>query len=190
MRTAAEAGDPDAMGALGSWLQNGLIDERGKVVSKPAPEKAVEWFERAAKQSHPNALHELAYCYDTGLGVEVDKRRAIELYRLAVRAGLHQSATNLAICYREVGNLRAYRRWIERASKEGSAEAVLQLAEWQLTRRTTKAQMKQAMRALKTLVREIKADRTGLSYYPDDLPRAESLLELGRQLGLSQTQPR
>jgi TPR repeat protein len=184
MRTAAEAGDPDAMEALGSWLQEGLIDERGKVVAKPAPEKAVEWFERAAKKSHPFALHQLAYSYDTGLGVEVDKRRAIGLHRRAVRAGLSESATNLAICYREVGNLRAYRRWIERAAEAGSTEGVLQLAEWQLARRTTKTQKKQAMRALKRLVREIKANQTGLSYYSDDLPRAESLLELGKRLGL------
>jgi TPR repeat protein len=182
LRTAAESGDSDAMYALGCWLQEGLTNDRGEIISQPAPGEAVGWFELAAEQSHPLALHHLAYCYDAGLGVKADRLRAIELYRDAVKAGEPLSAVNLAICYREDGNVRAYRRWIERAARSGSTEAKLQLAEWQLTRRTTKIQKKRAMKALRALVRDLNnADPS--TYYEDELPRAEALLELGKGLG-------
>jgi TPR repeat protein len=172
------------MYALGAWLQEGLVDDRGTTVAKPAPKKAVDWLERAANHSHPTALHELAYCYDMGLGVQADRAEAIKLYRRAIRAGEPLSAVNLAICYREDGNIRAYRHWIERGAESESTEAILQFAEWRLSRRTTTAQKKQAVKALRTLVRRIKGDRHGYSYYPDELPRAERLLDRGKLLGL------
>jgi TPR repeat protein len=181
LTTAAESGDARAMAALGLWLQEGLVDERGGVVSRPAPKKAVEWFRRAAEQRHPVALHALAYCYDMGVGVRADRQAAIALYRQAVRLGLVDSAINLAICYREEGNERAYKRWLQRAAEGGNAEAQLQLAEWRLTRRTSRSQKKQAIRDLRALVRRIKADRSGVAFYPDELTRAEELLELGIQ---------
>lgn len=181
LMTAAEAGDADAMTALGSWLREGLVDEQGSIVSRPAPKKAVEWFQRAAEQSHPIALHELAYCYDMGIGVTADRHAAIALYGRAVRAGLIDSALNLAICYREEGNERAYKRWLQRAAEGGNVEAKLQLAEWRLTRRTSHSQKKQAIRDLRALVRRIKADRSGVAFYADELPRAQDLLKLGTQ---------
>ncbi len=184
LKDSAEAGDVDAMYALGAWLQEGLVDDRGTTVAKPAPKKAVGWLERAANHSHPSALHELAYCYDLGLGVQADRAQAIKLYRRAVRAGEPLSAVNLAVCHREAGNLRAYRIWIERGAESGNTEAILQLAEWRLSHRTTRAQKKQAVKALRTLVRRIKAGRHGYAHCPDDLPRAQQLLDRGKLLGL------
>lgn len=183
LQTAAGEGDADAMEALGGWLQEGLRDETGEVVSEPALKKAVGWFERAAEQSHAGALHQLAYCNDVGLGVKQDRLQAIALYRRAVSAGQEMSALNVAICYRELGNLRGYRRWIERAARSGSVEAQLQLAEWRLTRRTTKAQKKKAIRSLRRLVRHL-GEADPKTQYPDELPRAKVLLEQGKQMQL------
>jgi len=168
---------------LGSWTLEGVTDQEGNVVLRTSPTGAVGWFERAAQQSHPDALHHLAYCYDVGLGAKRDRLHAIKLYRDAVNAGQPMSALNLAICYREIGNLRAYRRWIERAAQSGSVEAKLQLAEWQLNRRTTKAEKKKAMWSLRKLIRDL-AEADPKTQYPDELPRAQALLEQGRRMKL------
>lgn len=183
LRIGAKSGDANAMYDLGSWMLEGLTDQEGNVVLKRSPIGSVRRFQRAAQQLHPDALHHLAYCYDAGLGTKKDLLHAIKLYRDAVNAGQPMSALNLAICYREIGNLRAYRRWIERAAQCGSVEAKLQLAEWRLNRRTTKAQKKKAMWSLRKLIRDL-GDADPETQYPDELPRAQALLEHGKRMKL------
>lgn len=49
--------------------------------------EAVEYYQRAANQKYPKAQNNLARCYESGLGVPVDKEKAAMLYIEAAEAG-------------------------------------------------------------------------------------------------------
>ncbi len=70
---AAEEDDPDCQNVMG-WLALKKSDN---------PEKAREWFEKAAAQGYSKALANLAYMLGSGLGGEQDLSRAATLYRQA-----------------------------------------------------------------------------------------------------------
>lgn len=176
LRIAAKAGEPDASYDLGLWLLEGKVDSTGRPILARDAEAAVACLANAAEARHPVALHSLALCYDEGQGVPADKPRAISLYRRAVRAGSSDSAVNLAICYREVGNARRYRHWIGRAADSGSTEGILQLAEWRLQHRAPRKDVARTIWSLRALARRIRAAEDPSSFHDDDLPRAERLL--------------
>ena len=86
-------------------------------------------FERGAALGDASCVMRLAYMYDVGgLGVEVDKVRAMQLYRRAWRQGCPGCATNIAILYRERGNHRAMFQWFKREADAGDGDAQLDLA--------------------------------------------------------------
>lgn len=77
LEAAAEAGSPEAQTALGLLLCFGHDD----------PAAAVEWFEKAAVQNHPEALRMLGYLFAEGRGVPRDEARAEEFARRAAELG-------------------------------------------------------------------------------------------------------
>lgn len=62
----ASSGDAQAQYELGLALILGDYDD-------PDPEKAVEWFEKAARQGHPEAQYELGTAIFNGDGIKADK---------------------------------------------------------------------------------------------------------------------
>eukprot|EP00752_Nemacystus_decipiens_P009159 g8181.t1 len=116
LETAIEAGNPVAHSMLATWYTAGRagleVDHRrafelhlkaanmgmaramyntavhyfeGTGVEQNLPEAAV-WFEKAGAAGVPQALLNLGKMLETGLGVEVDRKRALELYQTALRA--------------------------------------------------------------------------------------------------------
>ncbi len=71
----AEAGDPVAQYNLG------LVYE--SLFSPPRYESAATWYEKAAQQNQQDAMKNLAYLYEQGLGVKRDPLRAVNLLREA-----------------------------------------------------------------------------------------------------------
>ena len=67
--------------------------------------------------------------YDVGLGIKIDKKCALHLYKIAWRSHTDQmAANNIAILYREAGNNRLAFNWFERAAKIGDGDAFVELA--------------------------------------------------------------
>ncbi len=85
-------------------------------------------FEQGAALGDANCLSRLAYLYDVGMGVPIDKRRARGLYLRAWRLGCHVAGNNLAILHREAGNHGAMARWFRRAMERGDNGARIELA--------------------------------------------------------------
>ena len=86
-------------------------------------------YAQAAALGDPIGLTSLAYLHELGLGVTVDKARAMQLYRRAWR--LHRdgcAANNIAILYRERGDRRAMFRWFQRCAATGDGDAYVELA--------------------------------------------------------------
>jgi TPR repeat protein len=85
-------------------------------------------FEQGAALADANCLSRLAYLYDVGIGVPIEKRRARGLYLRAWRLGCHVAGNNLAILHREAGNHGAMARWFRRAVERGDDGARIELA--------------------------------------------------------------
>lgn len=85
-------------------------------------------FERGGKLRQQGCWSRLAYMFDLGIGVRVDKAKAMSYYRRAWRGGEWVGASNIAILYREAGNHRATFRWFRRAAEAGDGDALVEIA--------------------------------------------------------------
>lgn len=63
---------------------------------KQRPDDAIAWLKKAASQQYVQAQYELANCYYAGDGIEVDEKKAFELYEAAAKNGHADAANNLA----------------------------------------------------------------------------------------------
>lgn len=87
------------------------------------------FFQQGSALGCDNCLGRLAHLYDVGIGVEIDKAFAMRCYRKAWRlGGKFIYANNIAILYREQGDLKAMVRWYKRAIERGDEDARVQLA--------------------------------------------------------------
>jgi uncharacterized protein len=91
---AHKRGDPRATYALATWFLFG----KGNLVVKDV-RKGVNLLRVAARFDEPNALHDLAVCYETGAGARRSEKMAFALYLRAALAGDPQSAYEVGRCY-------------------------------------------------------------------------------------------
>jgi TPR repeat protein len=105
-------------------------------------------FERAASLGNADCLSRLAYMYDVGLGVQVDKSHAMRLYKQAWRRRSHVAANNIAILYREQGKHRLMFQWFMRAANSGDGDALVELAKCHLHGTGVRRSAQNAMRSL------------------------------------------
>lgn len=96
-------------------------------------EKAVQWYEKAAKQGHVSAQYNLAVSYDYGEGVKQNKQKAFKWYLKAANKGHLNAQNNLAAMY-EAGegtkvNLAEAIKWYEKSAKKGNAISQYNLGE-------------------------------------------------------------
>lgn len=115
---------------------------------------ALRCFQEGASLGDVSCLGRLGMMFDVGRGVEVDKTFAMRCYQRAWRRGCGGAANNIAILYREYGNLQAMSRWFKRAIERGDGDARVELAKCYLNghglRRSVSAaslQLKLAMKA-------------------------------------------
>lgn len=76
----AEGGDATAQNTLANWYYNGKNVEKDYA-------KAAHWWALAAKQQNPDAVGNLALCYQLGRGLTHDSVRALGLYEKAIELG-------------------------------------------------------------------------------------------------------
>jgi len=124
-REVAEAGDIQAQADIGALY---LI---GKGVPKDY-EKAQEWLQKAATESHPDACYNLAYIYDAGLLGNRNVANAILWYERAAAYGHVKAKFNLALLYRAgkgvARNEAMAVTLLEDAAGQGIAEAAFAVA--------------------------------------------------------------
>lgn len=109
---------------------------------------ARECYERGAALGDFMCLQALGYMYDVGEGVIADQRLATQLYRRAWRRGSHAAATNIAILYRERGQMRTMFHWYERVARAGDGSAQLDMAKCYLSGVGVRKDVQAALRCL------------------------------------------
>ncbi|MFL6740474.1 MAG: tetratricopeptide repeat protein [Sphingomicrobium sp.] len=112
----------------------------------------VSLSQRAASLGCSACLTRLAYMFDVGIGVEVDKSRAMHLYKSAWRQGNELAANNIAILYRERGQHRLMFQWFLRAEKAGDEDALVELAKCYLNGVGVRKSDQHALRCLASAV--------------------------------------
>lgn len=115
-------------------------------------ELARQSFERAASLGCADCLTRLAYMFDVGIGVEVDKSHAMQLYKRAWRQGSQVAANNIAILYRERRQPRLTFQWFLRAANAGDGDAFVELAKCYLTGVGVRKSRQDALRCLASAV--------------------------------------
>src|SRR5690606_19286945 len=106
-------------------------------------------FERGAALGDVACLSRLAYLFDTGTGVEVDKAAAMQLYQRAWRKARDVVAgSNIAILYRERREWQSTFRWWRRVATTGDGSAQLEMAKCYLRGRGVKRDLQAALRCL------------------------------------------
>lgn len=111
-------------------------------------ELARQSFERAASLGCSACLTRLAYMFDVGIGVEVDKSRAMHLYKRAWRQRSEVAANNIAILYRERSQHRLMFQWFLRAANAGDGDALVELAKCYLSGVGVRKSAQDALRCL------------------------------------------
>jgi len=122
----AEDGDPDAQWEVADRFYNGCRDERGDVLVEASSEKAVEWFRKSAELGYSAAQNNLGIMLGNGDGVEKNSELALYWLKRAWRGGDPCAPKNIAITYREQGNLKRAFHWFQKCAATGDDDAVLQ----------------------------------------------------------------
>ncbi len=127
----AEAGNVRAVKLLGDYYLNGL----GGVEVDFA--KAMELFTQAADEDYADAMAQIAYMYQEGLGVERSYEAAMEWNNRGALQNNAQAQAQIGYMYHMglgvTQNLDEAGRWYARAVDQGHAWATEKLAETELT---------------------------------------------------------
>jgi TPR repeat protein len=115
-------------------------------------ELARQSFERGASLGCADCLSRLAYMLDVGIGVDVDKSRAMQLYKQAWRLGSHVAPNNIAILYREQGKRRLMFQWFMHGVARQDGDALVEVAKCYLNGIGVRRSVQDALRALASAV--------------------------------------
>lgn len=122
---AAELGYAAAQYDLGRLHLDGVSTPK-------SVERAIHWFEKAAKQELPHAQYALAHLYFSGADVSQDSAKAFDWLRKAADNGLASAQYELAHAFETGRGLsrddQEAALWYARAAKQGHPDAQLRLA--------------------------------------------------------------
>lgn len=110
-------------------------------------------FERGAALGDAECLCRLAYMYDVGSGVKMNKTAAMRLYQRAWRRGSTTAGNNIAILYRERRSSRAMFQWWKRLAGTGDGSAQFEMAKCYLAGAGVKQNAQAGLRCLSAAIR-------------------------------------
>lgn len=123
----AKRGDPEAEWEVADRYGDGCKNHAGKVVVRRSRRKAAEWFRRAAEHGLSAAQNTLGVVLSNGDRVGKNVDEALSWLGKAFRAGDTCAGQNIAITYREIGDLRTAVKWFRKSADAGDGDALIQL---------------------------------------------------------------
>ena len=151
VRARIEKKDPVAITLLGGKYAHGGLGLQTNV------RMAIKLWEEAAKLGSVDALYNLGVAYDFGKGVQEDKARAGELYKIAAMQGHVESRHNLGFDEGDEGNHdRAVRHYLISA-KMGYEDSVENIKQMFVDGEATEDQYAQALKGYQNAMEEMKS---------------------------------
>jgi TPR repeat protein len=123
----AKQGDPEAEWEVADRYGDGCKDRRGRILVRRSRQKAAQWFRRAAEHGLGPAQNTWGVLLSNGEGVRKDVAEALSWMRRAFHAGDACAAHNIAITYRQIGDLRTAVKWFRKSADSGDGDALIQL---------------------------------------------------------------
>jgi uncharacterized protein len=171
MLEKAELGDLDAIFTVASAYELGTYEVGSPTVEVELnPGKAVAWFRAGAERGDTGAQLSLGNCLSEGRGCREDVGEALVWYRRALRKGCTAAANNIAIVYREMGNVRRYIYWLKRAHGLGDDDASVLLGKAYYTGKGVRANCTKAVELFRSVLK---------SPYISEHGRCEAMYWLG-----------
>lgn len=93
LQKAYAEGSREATYAIGTWYFFGSYD------LPTDQKKGFKLFKEAAEQNYPNALYDLAVCYEKGIPCKKNRKKAFACYLKAAIRGEVQSMEEVGRCY-------------------------------------------------------------------------------------------
>jgi uncharacterized protein len=123
----ARNGDREAEWEVADRYADGCKDKRGKAIVRRSAAKAAQWFRLAAEHGSGPAQNNLGVLLSNGNGVRKNVEEALLWLRKAFRTGDSCAAQNIAITYRENGDLKTAFKWFRKSTEAGDGGALIQL---------------------------------------------------------------
>ena len=181
LRRHAENGLPDAVRALGDRYHSGsALLEKSEV-------EAARLYERAVELDCVEAMGTLGNCYEDGVGVEMNKKKAEQLYRRAADRGCALGQCNLGRILYDNGDLSESVRLLGLAAAQGLTVAQYNLGTYHWSGIGVPQNPEEAKRLWGLAAAKGHAEAQfslgGLAYDDGDLSEAARLLGLAAALG-------
>jgi TPR repeat protein len=117
---------PVAQFVIGRCYENGIGG------APKDPEKAAEWYLKAAHQGSAVAQNNIGFCLEVGDGVSKNVETAAQWYKKAAVQGNAAAQTNLGLCYNfgkgVEKNMNSAKDWYRTAADQGNPNSQNQLA--------------------------------------------------------------
>lgn len=124
----AKGGDAEAEWSVAAHYFDGCKDRRGRILVRVSNRKAAEWYRRSAEHGCGSAQNTLGVILGGNYGVKKDVREALLWLKRAFRGGDTLLApNNIAVTYRENGNLRQAVRWFGKVDVSRDDSILIQL---------------------------------------------------------------
>ena len=124
----ARQGDAETQWEVAEKYFDGCKDRAGRIVVKRSMRKGIEWLRRAAENGSAPAQSHLGVLLGDGNGMTENPREALVWLKRAFRGGGDSYvAVNIAVTYRQIGNLRHAVRWFRKSVALGDDGALIQL---------------------------------------------------------------
>jgi len=121
--------------------------------------KALKLFRRAAELEHASSYNSIAYAYDNGRGVEIDKKKAKYYYELAAIKGDVWARYNLGNNERRAGNMNRSIKHYMIAVKCGYDGSLDRIKQFYTEGYATKEDYTKALKVHQEYLGEIKSDQ-------------------------------
>ncbi len=110
----------------------GIFAETGIGMAKPAPEEALDWYEKAVQQGSLDAATNIALMYSGGIGMPKDAAKALAWFRQAAEGGDATAQYNLALIYVRGNGVpqdyKEFARWATAAADQNVVPSCLDVA--------------------------------------------------------------
>jgi TPR repeat protein len=170
----AQKGDSEAQWAVGSWLEDGLVDSAGRILARPDFRAAVRWYRKSAVAANASGQICLGVCLCDGRGVRRDDVEGLRWFKRALRQGDTCAPNNIARVYQDRGNYRRAMFWYRHAVACGDGDALVELGRGYYGGIGARRNPKQAVRLFRRAIisrnitqagREDAMFRLGLAFY-------------------------
>jgi len=127
LHTRATRGESEAEWQVAGIYDDGCKNKKGVVIVRRSKEKAILWLGRAANHGCRPAQNTFGVCLTNGDGVRRNVRQGLWWLKRAFRDRDAGVAHNIALTYRQIGELRRAVKWLQTACNLGDGDALVQL---------------------------------------------------------------